>query len=440
MKKERQSGEEAIATISKLSHEGRGIAFIEGKATFINNALPGEEVKFRYTRRKSQLDEGHLVEVISASPDRVEPPCAVFGRCGGCSLQHIAPAAQIQFKQTVLAEQFLHFGQVSPEKWLEPLQAAIWAYRQKGRLSVKFVAKKGGALVGFREQDPRFITDMQRCEVLHPLIGERIHLLREWISSLDAASEIPQLEVAVDDHRAATIIRHLEPLSEKDLLSINEFAKLHDFWMYLQPKGPDTVHLVYPEQVDDLLSYSLPEHKIEMQFHPSDFTQVNMSLNRQMLNLAIELLDIQATDKILDLFCGLGNFTLPLARYAKHVVGVEGDAKMTERAGLNAKRNQLDNVEFFAANLFEDVSKQDFMQQTYDKILLDPPRAGAEQIILQLGALKAKRIVYISCNPATLARDAGILVNKLGYKLEQAGVMDMFPHTSHVESIALFTK
>jgi 23S rRNA (uracil1939-C5)-methyltransferase len=377
---------------------------------------------------------------MKPSPDRVEPPCAVYGKCGGCSLQHIAPKAQIHFKQNVLSEQFQHFGKVSPQEWLPSLQAEVWGYRHKGRLSVKFVQKKGGALVGFRENDPRYITDMQRCEVLHPLVGERIQLLREWIGSLEAAAEIPQLEVAVDDTRLAIILRHLKPLSEKDLTTIREFANQHNIWMYLQPKGPDSIHLLYPEQHDDLLSYSLPKHNIVMQFHPNDFTQVNMSLNRSMIDLALELLEIKPEDRVLDLFCGLGNFTLPLARLASEVVGVEGDEKMTTRAGLNAERNAIKNVKFYAANLFEDVSSQSFMQQQYDKILLDPPRAGAEQIVAQLSKLKAKRIVYISCNPATLARDAGILVNDLGYKLEKAGVMDMFPHTSHVESIAVFTK
>ncbi|MDF2691147.1 MAG: rRNA methyltransferase [Gammaproteobacteria bacterium] len=431
---------EATAVISKLSHEGRGIAYVNGKATFINNALPGEEVRFRYTRRKSQFDEGHLLEVIKASPDRVQPACAVYGICGGCSLQHISPQAQIKFKQQVLAEQFQHFGQVMPQQWLEPLQAEVWGYRHKARLSVKFVAKKGGAMVGFREREPRYITDMQRCEILHPLLGERIQLLREWIGSLESAAEIPQLEIAVDDAKAAIIIRHLNALSDQDLEKIRQFAKQYEFWIYLQPKGPDSIHLFYPNQADDLLSYSLPNHNIVMQFHPNDFTQVNMPLNRRMLDLAINLLEIKQTDRILDLFCGLGNFTLPIARYAHEVVGVEGDNKMTERAALNAKQNQVNNAKFHMANLFEDVSNQPFMQQAYHKVLLDPPRAGAEQIILQLGKISPQRIVYISCNPATLARDAGILVNQLGYKLETAGVMDMFPHTSHVESIALFVK
>lgn len=435
-----QGIQEATATIAKLSHEGRGIAYVDGKATFINNALPGEVVRFRYVRRKSQFDEGHLIEIITPSKDRMEPPCAVFGKCGGCSLQHIAPHAQIQFKQEVLAEQFKHFGQVSPKSWLEPLQANVWGYRHKGRLSVKYVAKKGGAMVGFRENDPRYITDMHRCEVLHPKIGENIGLFREWLSTLEAAADIPQLEVAVDDQVAALVIRHLKPLSEQDQIKIEKFAKEHDFWIYLQPKGPDSIYLLYPKQEDDLLRYSLPAHRIEMRFHPNDFTQVNMSLNRPMLDLAMQLLELTPNDNVLDLFCGLGNFTLPIARYAKSVVGVEGDAKMIERAALNAKHNGLDNVSFYAANLFEDSSNQAFMNQSYDKILLDPPRAGAEQMVSQLARLKAKKIVYISCNPATLARDAGILVNQLGYILEQAGVMDMFPHTSHVESIALFTK
>jgi 23S rRNA (uracil1939-C5)-methyltransferase len=280
---------------------------------------------------------------------------------------------------------------------------------------------------------------MQRCEILHPSLGEKIQLLRDWIASLEASKTIPQLEVAVDDSKTALIIRHLEALSEDDQLKIKNFAQAHHYWIYLQPKGPDSIKLFYPEGDEKQLAYALPQYKIEIKFNPEDFTQVNGSLNPKMIELALFLLDIQPEDKVLDLFCGLGNFTLPIARFAKSVIGVEGDESMTQRAALNATNNGISNVAFYAANLFEINENAAFMQQ-FDKILLDPPRAGAEEIVKNIKNFNAKRIVYVSCNPSTLARDAGILVHEAGYTLEKAGVMDMFPHTTHVESIALFTK
>ena len=438
------SKEPVMAEIDKLSHEGRGIAIIDGKTTFIRGALPGERVMFQYTSKRGQFDEGQVLEVLQASPDRVQAKCAVFGICGGCGLQHLTVKQQIAHKQSVLVSHFQHFGHnIKPEEWLAPLQVNEWGYRYKARLGMRNVEKKGGVLVGFRETNGRYLTDMNRCEVMHPSIGGNIQAMRQWLNDLDAKTTIPQIEVAIDDYRTAIIIRHLEALSEPDKQKIIAFAKEKGWWVYLQSKGPDTVRKFFPdtkEVMDDRLSYSHPNHTVDIFFQPQDFTQVNLALNRAMVDLVIGLLDLQQDDKVLDLFCGLGNFTLPLARYVKWVVGVEGDEPMTQRALQNAQHNGITNVEFHVANLFEDVSEQSFIKHKYDKVLLDPPRAGAEAIMHQLKKLKAKRIVYVSCNPATLARDAGILVNDYGYKLVKAGVMDMFPHTAHVESIALFEK
>lgn len=438
----------AQAVVTKLSHEGRGIAKVNDRTTFIRGALPGESVTFKFTNKRHQYAEGEVESVIEASPDRVDPQCAVFGICGGCSLQHLDIAKQIAHKQSVLQEHFQHFGSgVSPQEWLPPLLPKDhFGYRAKARLGVRYVEKKGGVLLGFREANGRFLTDMSCCEVLHPSIGDNIQVMRDWLTTLDAKATIPQIEIAVDDHRTALIIRHLEPLSESDLVKIRNFAANNNYWIYLQPKGPDTVHLFYPNFMSSsgltggspTLSYAHPDHNVDILFQPQDFTQVNSELNRKMVSLGIQLLDIQSDETVLDLFCGLGNFTLPMARYAKSVIGVEGDEPMTIRAAQNAKHNGITNAQFVQANLFEDLENQAFMRGQYDKILLDPPRAGAEALMHQLKKLKPKRIVYVSCNPATLARDAGILVNEYGFRLKQAGVMDMFPHTAHVESIAVF--
>ena len=425
------------AHITSLSHEGRGIAHINGKTTFIRGALPDETVMFQYSNRRGQFDEGIVTEVLNPSAKRIDAKCAVFGICGGCSMQMLPESDQIAHKNVVLQELFAKEN-LTPNTWLPPLQQGTWGYRSKARLGVRYVSKKGGVLVGFRELNGRFLTDMQRCEVLHPLLGDNIHLLREWLVTLDAKDQIPQLEVAVDDQRAAFIIRHLAPLSDADQQRIIAFAQQHDIWMYLQPKGPDTIHKLWPAD-EALMTYALPQYDLTMAFHPADFTQVNVPLNRAMLDLALAHLQINPTDRVLDLFCGLGNFSLPLARQAGEVVGVEGDQAMTDRAGMNAQHNGITNTEFFAADLFQDVAKAPWFAYQYDRLLLDPPRAGAQEVIRALKDKAIERIVYISCNPATLARDAAILVHEQGYQLEAAGVMDMFPQTSHVESIAVFT-
>ena len=427
------------ATIESLTLEGLGVARVDGKAVFIDGALPGEQVTFRYTSHKAKHDEGKVETVVTASPERVEPKCQHFGVCGACSWQHIALDAQIRHKQQAMLNNLKHIGKVEPESTFAPLTADGWAYRRKARLGARWVRKKEKALVGFREKDGGFLADLQRCEILHPSLGEHLTDFQDLVSSLDARESIPQIEVAVGDNATALVVRHMEALSDGDTAKLLDFAREFNYQLYLQPKGPDTVHCIYPENPE--LYYEHPLFNTRVNFAPLDFFQVNQSLNRAMVARAVELLDPQADETVLDLFCGLGNFTLPLARSAAKVIGVEGEMAMVERARAAAHANDIHNTDYYACNLMgEDLGREPWLKQQYDKILLDPPRAGAKEIIAHIGKLKAKRIVYVSCDPATLARDAGELVNTHSYRLLGAGVMDMFPHTSHVESIAVFEK
>ena len=426
-------------TIDRFSHEGRGIASIEGKLAFVEGALPGETVRATYFATHKKYDELRTDAVLSASPDRVQPPCAHFSICGGCSLQHMSREAQITFKQGVLAEQFRHFGGIEPQEWLPPLLDAELGYRRKARLGVKFVIKKDELLVGFREKQSNFLADIRQCEVLDTRIGHELTALREMINGLVMRDRIPQIEVAAGDEIVALVFRHMEPLPDSDIAALTAFCAVRSWHLYLQPGGNDTVHKVYPADGEDRLHYAMPDFGLTMAFHPMDFTQVNAGLNRRMMNLALELLDPQPEDRVLDLFCGLGNFTLPLATKAKEVIGVEGIQAMADRGMENARRNGLTNVSFYAQDLFVDFSQQPWARQGFDRILIDPARSGAEEVVKYLPRFKAKRVVYVSCNPATLARDAGLL-KEAGYKLLKAGVMDMFTHTTHVESIAVFEK
>lgn len=425
------------AQIESLTLEGQGVARIAGKAVFIEGALPQETVTFRYTSHKAKHDEGKVESIISPSPERVEAKCVHFGVCGACSWQHMALDAQIQHKQQAMLNSLKHIGKVEPETVFEPLVAHGWAYRRKARLGVRWVRQKGKALVGFREKEGRFLADLSRCEILHPTLGEHLTDFQELISGLEARETIPQIEVAVGDNATALVVRHMQPLSASDTEKLLHFAREFNYQLYLQPKGPETVQGIYPENPQ--LYYEHPVFNTRVNFAPLDFFQVNQELNRKMVARAVELLAPQAHEIVLDLFCGLGNFTLPLARYAQQVIGVEGDAAMVQRAKAAALANDIHNTDYFVCNLMaEDVGREPWLKKHYDKILLDPPRAGAKEMIGPIGKLKAKRIVYVSCDPATLARDAGELVHTLGYRLSGAGVMDMFPHTSHVESIAVF--
>jgi len=423
--------------IENLGHDGRGVTHLDGKTVFIDNALPGETVQFQYTARHGKFDEGLAIRIEQPSADRVEPRCPHATICGGCSSQHMASDAQIRDKERVLFEQLAHFGNVTVSERMPALTSEVWGYRRKARLGVKYVPKKGGALVGFREKRSSFLAAINECHVLHPKVATLIPVLKELISQLDCRSALPQIEVAVGDERAALTLRHLSPLSESDQAALLAFAQTYDIDLYLQPAGPDSVNKIWPADRNDRLSYRLPDFGVELRFHPMDFTQVNAGINRRMVKLAIDLIDVQPHERVLDLFCGLGNFTLPLATKAREVVGVEGEAAMVKRGDENARHNGLTNVSFFAADLAKDLPAQPWVKEGFDKILIDPPRSGALEVVRELARFKAKRVVYVSCNPATLARDAGELT-KLGYKLSKAGVMDMFPHTTHVESIAVF--
>jgi len=428
------------ATIESLSHDGKGIAHNEeGKVVFISGALPGEVVRYKMTGRRRSFDSGEVVEVITASADRVEPPCPHFNGCGGCSLQQMAPSAQIAFKQQSLIDNFERLGHVSPEQVLPPLTDQNHGYRRKARLGVRYVPKKGGALVGFREKSSGYLTVMDSCRVLVPEVGERIADLRALITDLEQCNKIAQIEVACDDAECILVFRNLEPLPEADLQKLDQFGEQHGLKIYLQPKGPDSV-VPLNERHAMTLSYGLEAFDLNYQFLPTDFTQVNAGINRKMVPMAVEMLDLNGEDEVLDLFCGLGNFTLPIARTAGVVVGVEGDEALVQRARDNADRNEITNAEFYAVDLQDEETGGVWLNDRYSKVLLDPPRSGALEIVQKMGQIKPERIVYVSCNPSTLARDADELVNNQGYRLVSAGVMDMFPHTAHVESIALFEK
>ncbi len=425
--------------VTDLSHDGRGVARYEGKAVFVTGALPGERVRAQLRVSRRQFDEGSTIEVLAPSPDRVAPGCAHFGVCGGCVLQHLAPHAQVAAKQHTLEENFERIGQVRPERWLAPLAGAPWAYRRKARLGVKFVPKKGRVLVGFREAaDPRFIADVARCEVLVERVGARVAAIAELVDAMEARAQIPQIEVAAGDDRTALVFRNLVPLSQDDRARLREFGQREDFAIFLQPGGNDTVAPLDGDAPE--LHFSLPAYGLDYAFRPLDFIQVNGPMNERMVDHALALLDPQPHERVLDLFCGLGNFTLPLARRCAEVVGVEGEAGLVQRAQENAHRNGIGNARFHAADLTSDLRGQPWVGEGFDALLLDPPRTGADATIPQLPLATAGRIVYVSCHPGSLARDAGILVREHGYRLAAAGVMDMFPHTAHVESIALFEK
>jgi len=426
------------ATITGMSHDGRGVTHIDGKTVFVEGALPDEEVTFLYVEKRSGYMVGTVQEVYKASPERVEPKCAVFGTCGGCALQHLEPEAQIRAKQNTLQENFSRIGKVTPQELLPPLTGPHWGYRRKARMGVRNVQKKGRVLIGFREKRAPYIVDMHRCEVLYPTVGEHLDELSELIGSLTVCDRIAQIEVAVDDTQTALVFRNLDPLSEEDKQKLIAFAKEHEMHFFLQPGGPDSVEPLWPEHTQ--LCYELPDFDVKFNFTPTGFTQVNTDINRKMVPYAIDMLEVKDDERVLDLFCGIGNFTLPLARRAREVVGVEGLDILVQRARENAELNGIDNVEFHVADLAKEVEKLPWWSQGFDKVLLDPARDGAMEAIPHIAKLGVKRIVYVSCNPATLARDAGLLVNEHGYTLEKAGVMDMFPHTAHVESIALFTK
>lgn len=432
------SQEPVSVLIESLSHDGRGIAHIGGKTVFVAGGLPGETVQFQYSRQRGSFDEGQTLAVLeNPAAMRQNPQCPHFGVCGGCSLQHIHLTAQLQHKQQAFQELLWRQAKIAPQQWLPPIESPAWGYRRKARLGVKFVAKKNRVLIGFRERQGHLIADSQQCEVLVPNIGRHIAAFATLIESLSIRNKIPQLEISAGNNACAVIIRHLAAFSETDLTAIAAFAEQHQLRIYLQPAGNDSVHWFYPTSGPDL-HYRLPRYDLTLEFQPLQFIQINATVNQAMIDRALELLDCQPNDRILDLFCGIGNFSLPMVQRGAQVTGIEGDESAVRQAQHNAKLNGL-NGEFYCADLFQPTFSADWAKQSYDKILLDPPRSGAESIIESIHQWQPQRIVYVSCDIATLTRDSLRLAEQ-GYTLQKAGIMDMFPHTQHAEAIALFEK
>jgi 23S rRNA (uracil1939-C5)-methyltransferase len=439
-----------IIEIESLDMEGRGVGHLQnddgtlGKVIFVEGALPGELVSFQSFRRKPKWEAATLTELHRESSLRVKPKCVYFGTCGGCAMQHLEPSAQVAIKQRVLEDNLWHIGKVRAETMLRPIYGPTWGYRYRARLSVRNVQKKGGVLVGFHERKSSFIADMKTCEILPPHVSAMLVPLRRLVETLSIFDQMPQIELAVGEDVTALVMRNMAPLIADDEAKLKTFADEFRVQWWLQPKGPDTVYPFYPTEVQ--LHYALPEFGVKMPFKPTDFTQVNHHINRVLVARALRLLDTQPGERVADLFCGLGNFTLPLATQAREVVGIEGSTALTDRALENAQANGLgDKTSFYCRNLFEARTEDFVALGKFDRMLIDPPREGALAVCQAIAGLaegnadmKPRRIVYVSCNPSTLARDAGFLVHQGGYALKQAGVVNMFPHTAHVESMAVF--
>jgi 23S rRNA (uracil1939-C5)-methyltransferase len=446
-------------TIESMDLEAQGVAHrADGKVVFVDGALPFEVVRANVHRKKDNWEKASLLEVLHESSQRVKPGCPHFGlhagSCGGCKMQHLDASAQIAVKQRALEDNLRHLGKVKPETMLRPIQGPSWGYRYRARLSVRYVVKKGEVLVGFHERKSRYVADMRQCPILPPHVDAMLMPLRELIGGMDARESLPQIELACGDQVTAMVLRHMEPLSKKDLTALQTFAEKYQVQWWLQSKGPDTVCLM-DGALGAPLSYDLPEFGITMPFKPTDFTQVNPHINRVLVARALRLLDVQPHERVIDWFCGLGNFTLPLATQAREVLGIEGSNAMVVRAGENYAFNQskrehaLAPTRFVARNLFEMTPELLRQDGSADKWLVDPPREGAFSLVqalaemhqqpeLRHGWVPPKRLVYVSCNPSTLARDAGVLVNSSGYRMSFAGMVNMFPHTAHVESMAVF--
>jgi 23S rRNA (uracil1939-C5)-methyltransferase len=432
--------EPETALISAVTHDGRGIAEVAGKKVFVGGALRGEQVSFIRRKTKRNFDEAELLDIHEASPDRIVARCAAFGRCGGCSLQHITDEQQRAIKFQTLRDNLQRIGNVVPARWLEPLLAPAWNYRRRARLAVKQVPGKGRVLVGFRERHKPYITDMHRCEVLAKPVDGMLDALSELIGRLTIAARVPQIEVAVAENAVALVFRVLDAPSGADKALLREFGAQHAVRVYLQPRGLDSVTLLDPDAALPPLYYTLRAANVRIEFDPVGFVQVNGEINELMVAQAVDLLAPAPGDRVLDLYCGIGNFSLPLARRCREVLGVEGDALLVRAAGHNAALNELPNASFRAADLATIDGNESWLREGWDCVLLDPARNGAEEVVQHMHRIGARRIVYVSCHPGTLARDAGALVREQGYQLDAAGIIDMFPHTAHVESIALFSK
>jgi 23S rRNA (uracil1939-C5)-methyltransferase len=444
---------ETFIDIKSLDNDARGVGHLPdnedgtpGKVVFVEGALPGERVSFEVLRKKKNWESGRMVTLQRASSMRVEPKCPEFDHCGGCSMQHLEPSAQVAIKQRVLEDNLWHIGKVKAGTIMRPMYGPTWGYRYRARLSVRYVAKKETVLVGFHERSSSYVADMKTCKILPPHLDAMLVPLRELVRALSIYTQMPQIEVAVGEAVTALVLRIMAPLNANDERLLRQFADQWNIQWWLQPKGPDTAAPYYP--LGPELYYTLPEFGIRMPFKPTDFTQVNHQINRLLVHKALGLLEVQPDERVADLFCGLGNFTLPLATQAREVVGIEGSTALTTRALENAKANGLSaKTSFSTRNLFEVTSDDLVALGKFDRMLVDPPRDGAVALALALAELREthpglmpRRIVYVSCSPSTLARDAGILVHRAGYVLQKAGVVNMFPHTSHVESIAVFER
>ncbi|MEO8314987.1 MAG: 23S rRNA (uracil(1939)-C(5))-methyltransferase RlmD [Pseudomonadota bacterium] len=430
--------EPVIGRVEALNHDGWGVVRA-GKTVFVAGALPGETVEYLVRRSERRHDEAQLLRVIEPSADRVEPRCAHFGTCGGCSLQHLASASQLAIKDEMLRETLKRIGKIEPANWLPPLSGEPWGYRRRARLGARFAHSKGRSLVGFREKMSSFVADITRCEVLVPQVGTLISALSQLVTELSIPARIPQIEVAAGDGTTVLVLRVLSPLNESDRRRLRDFETEHAVRWLLQAGRPDQLETLHGEA--PVLSYELPAYGLKMAFEPADFIQVNGDMNRRLIDRVLELLELDDQSEVLDLFCGLGNFTLPLATRARRVVGIEGDAGLITRARANAAANGLANAAFHVGNLAGEDAVQRCLALaqggSYSHVLIDPPRTGAMDLLAALAALKPKRLVYVSCHPGSLARDLGILVAEHGFSLQAAGIVDMFPHTSHVESIAV---
>jgi 23S rRNA (uracil1939-C5)-methyltransferase len=421
-----------VAEIRDLSHDGLGVADVGGRRMFVAGAIPSERVLVLPRRRRRRYQEADLVEVVAAAPDRVAPACEYFGVCGGCAVQHMSYAAQVSFKQNVAADAFERIAGIAPE-WREPILGPEWRYRRRARLGVKHVDAKGRVLVGFRERSAALITDMRHCSVLAPPVDTALEALSELIGQSTLDRRIPQVEVAIGDEHGALVLRVLDAPQPRDEAAFRDFGARFGLDIYLQPGGPGTVT---PLGVARTLSYSLADFGVRLEFAPTDFIQINAHVNARMVAAAIAAAELKSGDRVLDLYCGLGNFSLPLAKHAAEVFGVEGDAALVARAAANARRNGLQNARFLAANLDEE--EWGFYREPWDVIVLDPPRTGAAAAAARLTQLKPRKIVYVSCHPGTLARDAQTLVDSGAYRLASARILDMFPQTHHVEVMAVF--
>lgn len=435
------SAQPETAEVLDLTLEGAGVLVSPGgKRVLVPGALAGELISFRRQRRRRNFDEGVLLEVLRPSPQRVEPACEYFSRCGGCSLQHLEAPAQLAMKQAALLDSLQRIGRIAPERILPPISAAVWGYRRRARLAVRHVEKKGRVLVGFREREQPRVVDMLSCETVHPAVSRLLPVLSELIGAMSIRARLPQIEVTVADNATALVLRVLDQPDAGDMQLLRNFAFTHAVRIYLQSGGPDTVVPLDSLQPDEDLCYAIPAFGLSPCFGPVDFIQVHPEVNLRMIDQAISLLAPVATDRVLDLYCGIGNFTLPLARSAAQVTGIEGARPAVERARRNAAAAGLANTRFIEADLSGDGTEGAWTRESFDLVLLDPPRTGAAELLPALARVGARHIVYVSCHPGTLARDAGLLVSEHGYRLVAAGVMDMFPQTSHVESMALFVK